>query len=60
MEILLLIALAIVVIYIPLKIIGWSRSNPTLKGVIISLILGLLPLYLILCFFGIMGEPRQR
>lgn len=37
-----------------------SRNQPTMKGVIISLIIGMLPLYLILCFFGVMGEERNR
>lgn len=37
-----------------------ARNQPTMKGVIISLIIGMLPLYLILCFFGVMGEERNR
>ena len=32
---------------------------PTWTGIIISAVLGMLPLYLILCFFGIMGEARN-
>jgi hypothetical protein len=31
-------------------------NTPTWKGIIISAILGMLPLYLVLCFFGIMGD----
>ena len=41
-------------------IINGAKNNPTWKGVIISAILGMLPLYLILCFFGVMGEERNR
>ena len=33
---------------------------PTWKGIIISALLGMLPFYLILCFFGIMGEKRSE
>ena len=36
-----------------------TKNQPTMEGVIISLIIGMLPLYLILCFFGIMGEERS-
>jgi len=36
-----------------------AANTPTWNGIIISAILGILPLYLILCFFGIMGEPRS-
>ena len=32
---------------------------PTWEGIIISALLGMLPLYLILCFLGIMGESRK-
>ena len=35
-------------------------NNPTGKGIIISAIFGLLPLYLICCFLGWMGEERNR
>lgn len=37
-----------------------SKNQPTMKGVIISLLIGMLPLYLILCCFGVMGEERNR
>lgn len=36
-----------------------SRNTPTWRGIIISAILGMLPMYLILCFFGVMGEERE-
>ena len=35
-------------------------NNPTWKGIIISAIFGMLPLYLICCFLGWMGEERNR
>ena len=42
------------------KLIIRSATNmPTWTGIIISAIVGMLPLYLILCFFGIMGEARN-
>lgn len=56
-EILLIIGIIVLMVWVIAK---GSKNNPTWKGVIISLILGLLPLYLILCFFGIMGEERNR
>lgn len=52
---LLIFALMIVLLAAAIK---YSKNQPTMKGVIISLILGMLPLYLILCFFGVMGEER--
>ena len=39
-------------------IISSASSNPTWHGVIISAILGMLPLYLILCWFGFMEKKR--
>ena len=63
MEILLILfglGIVIFVIWAIMAIIGSSNSNPTLLGVVVSLMLGVLPLYLILCFFGIMGEPREK
>ena len=60
LALLIIITLIITPIYLLLALIGLSRSNPTLTGVVVSLVIGMLPLYLILCFFGIMGEPRNR
>lgn len=40
-------------------LIGCARKIPTWKGIIGSTIFGLLPLYLILCFFGLMGDERN-
>ena len=41
-------------------IIRTATNLPTWSGIIISAILGMLPLYLILCYFGIMGEKRIK
>ncbi len=35
-------------------------NTPTWKGIIISALIGLLPFYLVCCFFGWMGEDRTR
>ena len=43
-----------------IKLIIRSATNmPTWQGIIISAILGMLPFYLFLCFFGLMGEERN-
>ena len=56
--ILLLIILGVcVLLFLAIKYGG--RNNPTWTGIIVSAIFGLLPLYLVLCFFGLMGEERQ-
>ncbi len=36
-----------------------DRNRPTWKGTIISFVVGLLPFYLLLCLFGVMGEKRE-
>ncbi len=36
-----------------------NRNTPTWNGIIISALLGCLPLYLVLCFFGVMGEEKK-
>ncbi len=47
-------------IFLIIKIIKAGIPNtPTWKGIIISALLGLLPLYLVLCFFGVMGEDKS-
>jgi hypothetical protein len=40
--------------------IKYTRNSPTLEGIAISALLGMLPLYLVLCFFGIMGEGDEE
>ena len=60
LSIFLIIFVAIVgSIYLIVNIIKAGIPNtPTWKGIIISALLGMLPLYLVLCFFGVMGEDR--
>ena len=50
----------LLVLWLLLTILGSARCNPTFSGVVISLMLGMLPLYLILCFFGLMGDEREE
>ncbi|MBP5689143.1 MAG: hypothetical protein J6X22_10970 [Muribaculaceae bacterium] len=37
-----------------------GQNYPTWTGIIVSALLGMLVFYLILCFFGIMGEKRTN
>lgn len=37
-----------------------GQNNPTWTGIIVSALLGMLAFYLILCFFGVMGEKRNN
>lgn len=51
------------VIWVIKALIRSATNMPTWEGFIISAILGMLPFYLILCFFGIMGVyliPKSR
>ena len=41
-------------------LINNACNTPTWKGIIISAIFGLLPFYLIMCFFGWAGEFREQ
>jgi hypothetical protein len=36
------------------------RNTPTWTGLIISLLTGTIVIYLILCYFGILGEERKK
>lgn len=36
-----------------------DRNRPTWKGTIISFVIGALPIYLLLCLMGVMGEKRE-
>ena len=64
MEVLLYILYVLGILYLfiwAIKAIIRSATNlPTWSGIIISAILGMLPFYLILCYFGIMGEKRNE
>lgn len=41
-------------------LVRYAINMPTWEGLIISALLGILPFYLIMCFFGIMGEKRNN
>ena len=57
----LLVASVLILIFWGIRTIIRSATHvPTWSGIIISALLGMLPLYLILCFFGIMGEERYN
>ena len=47
-------------IYFLIWLLKGDANTPTWTGIIISAIIGLLPLYLVLCFFGIMGDDPKR
>ena len=53
------IIISIVALFI-YAIIFSDKNYPTWTGIIISGLLGCLVFYLILCFMGIMGEPRYK
>jgi hypothetical protein len=55
-----LVALAIGMVML-MKALGRSVLNkPSWVGGIVSALLGLLPLYLLLCLFGFMGKQREE
>ena len=58
--ILFVIGVIYLVVWAVKAIIRSATNVPTWEGIIISAILGMLPFYLFLCFFGIMGEPRNK
>lgn len=58
-EIMILIIVVIALVAVAVAVKG-AWNQPTMKGVIISLIIGMLPLYLILCIFGVMGDKRDK
>ena len=56
-----MLILLILVIVGAIKLITKGPSNnPTWRGIIISALIGMLPLYLVLCFLGAMGEDRMN
>jgi hypothetical protein len=55
-----LILMILMIVGIVKVIFKGPAKNPTWKGIIISAWVGLLPLYLIFCFLGWMGEERDR
>lgn len=46
------------ILWLILALLGLSKAYPTVLGVLISALFGVLPIYLILCFFGIMGNKK--
>lgn len=56
---LILVVVLLLIILIIKGLINSARNTPTWKGIICSSIFGVLPFYLIMCFFGWAGEPRE-
>lgn len=54
MPYILVILIIVLLVVLFVKLCRWNY--PTWKGIIISAILGMLPLYLFLCAIGLMGE----
>ena len=59
MLIVLMVAFMAINIWIVKLIIDNATNRPTREGLVISVLLGLLGVYLILCWFGWMGEERD-
>ncbi len=59
-SLLIMIGFIALFVWIIKALIRSATNIPTWEGIIISAILGMLPFYLILCFFGIMGEKRNN
>ena len=59
MEWLSCILVVTIIVLLILAICGSWRNRPTWTGIIISAMLGCLGFYLVLCFFGIMGEEDE-
>lgn len=49
-----------IVLLLAYSMFNSTRNNPTWTGIIVSAVLGLLVPYLVLCFFGLMGEERYE
>jgi hypothetical protein len=58
-EVFVLLLLVGIILLVILAISKGGRNYPTWTGIIVSAILGLLAIYLVLCFFGLMGEERN-
>lgn len=55
-----MIGLSVGIIFIIKAMINNATNTPTWQGVIISAIFCVLPLYLIMCWLGWMGEKRIK
>ena len=58
--ILLIFGVFALIIKIIQNISNSGTNTPTWRGIIISALIGMLPLYLILCFLGAMGESNDN
>ena len=58
LAIILLFFLSPFAVWVILSLCGTSENSPTCLGVVISLSLGCLGWYLLLCYFGILGDRR--
>lgn len=54
------ILVATLIVLFIIALLSSRKNNPTWKGIIISAMMGCLPFYLILCFFGIMGDEIEK
>ena len=55
-----LVGIIAFLIWIIKVIINSATNIPSWKGIIISVLLGMLPFYLFLCWLGWMGDERNR
>lgn len=62
METIISLGLVVMLVYFVYHLIYQIKfaNTPTWKGIIISSILGCLPFYLILCYFGHMGKDDDE
>ena len=57
---LILVVIFLLIILIIRGLINSARNTPSWRGIIWSAIFGVLPFYLIMCFFGWAGESRKQ
>ena len=57
---LIFVGVIILIILIIRGLINSARNTPSWRGIIWSAIFGVLPFYLIMCFFGWAGESREE
>lgn len=60
LSLLILVGIIAFLIWIIKVIINSATNIPSWKGIIISVLLGMLPFYLFLCWLGWMGDERNR
>lgn len=58
-SLIMLIIIFLIIFLIFRAVRNGSKNKPTWEGIIISAVIGLLPIYLVLCYFGYMGEKRD-